>query len=159
MKKETIFLKITIFVMALAMIAICVIVAPHYLIGANNLLPTKPYLTIILGIGLYLTAILFYIVLYQAFKLLKLIDHDEAFSKKSVTALRNIKYCAYSMCIVYLLESPVFFIFANKDDAPGVILICGILAGASLVIAIFASMLQKLLHHAIEIKSENDLTI
>ncbi|WP_125588420.1 DUF2975 domain-containing protein [Companilactobacillus jidongensis] len=159
MKKETIFLKVTIYVMALIMAAICIVVAPHYLIGANNLLPNKPVLTIILGLGLYVTAILFYVVLYQAMKLLNLIDHEKAFSKKSVTALKNIKYCAYSMCIIYLLESPVFYIFADKDDAPGVIIVCAVLAGASLVIAIFASMLQKLLHHAIEIKSENDLTI
>ncbi|WP_125566826.1 DUF2975 domain-containing protein [Companilactobacillus insicii] len=159
MKKETIFLKITIYVMALAMLAVCVIVAPHYLIGANNLLPNKPALTVLLGIGLYVTALLFYLVLYQALKLLNLIDHNSAFSKKSVTALKNIKHFAYAMCIIYILESPVFYIFAEKDDAPGVILVCAVLAGASLVIAIFASMLQKLLHQAIEIKSENDLTI
>ncbi|APX71490.1 DUF2975 domain-containing protein [Companilactobacillus allii] len=159
MKKETIFLRITIYVFALIMAAICIIVAPHYIIGANNLMPNKPILTIIFGVGLYATAILFYLVLYQAMKLLNLIDHNSAFSNKAVIALKTIKIYAYIMCAIYILESPVFFVFADRDDAPGVILVCAVLAGASLVIAIFASMLQKLLHHAIEIKSENDLTI
>lgn len=159
MKKETIFLRITIYIMALFMLAICVVVAPHYIIGANNLLPNKLILTIILGLGLYITAILFYLVLYQALRLLNLIDHENAFSQQSVLALKNIKIYAYIMCAIYILESPIFFIFADKDDSPGVILVCIVLAGAALVIAIFASMLQKLLHHAIKIKLENDLTI
>ena len=45
------------------------------------------------------------------------------------------------------------------DDAPGVILIGLILIFASMVIAVFAAVLQKLLKEAIDIKSENDLIV
>ncbi|MGO4375941.1 DUF2975 domain-containing protein, partial [Paenibacillus sp. MCAF20] len=45
------------------------------------------------------------------------------------------------------------------DDAPGIILVGMVLIFASLVIAVFAAVLQKLLKEAIDIKSENDLTV
>lgn len=159
MKKETIFLRITIYVMALVMAAFCIIVIPHYLIGSNNLMPDLPIFTILLGLGLYLSGVLFFSILWQALKLLSLIDHEKAFSNVSVKALKHIKIFAYSICAIYILELPIFFTFADRDDAPGVILVCAVFAGAPLVIAIFASVLEKLLQNAIKIKSENDLTI
>ena len=53
---------------------------------------------------------------------------------------------------------PLFYLIAEKDDAPGIILIGMALIFASMVIAVFA-VLQKLLKEAIDIKSENDLTV
>jgi len=159
MKKETIFLRLTIYVMGLIMLAFCAIVVPHYLIGSNNLMPDIPIFTILLGLGLYVSAILFFTILFQALKLLHLIDSENAFSNTSVKSLKNIKQLAYSICIIFILELPIFYTFAERDDSPGVILVCAVFAGAPLVIAIFASVLEKLLRHAIKIKSENDLTI
>ncbi|EUJ36458.1 hypothetical protein PWEIH_13330 [Listeria weihenstephanensis FSL R9-0317] len=53
-----------------------------------------------------------------------------------------------------------FFIFlADKTDAPGIMIIGLILTFASIVIATFAAVLQRLLQEAISIKSENDLTV
>ncbi|MFC6323780.1 DUF2975 domain-containing protein [Companilactobacillus baiquanensis] len=158
MKRETIFLRIAIYIMALIMLAICIIVIPHHLIGANKLMHNLFY-NWILGSGMYLTALLFFTVLWQALKLLHLIDQNKAFSKFSVNNLKKIKIAAYLACLIYILESPFFYMFADKDDAPGVVVIGIILAGTALVIALFASMLQKLLNQAIKIKSENDLTI
>jgi capsular polysaccharide biosynthesis protein len=45
------------------------------------------------------------------------------------------------------------------DDAPGAIVIGLVIIFASIVIAVFAAVLEKLLRTAIDIKSENDLTI
>jgi hypothetical protein len=54
---------------------------------------------------------------------------------------------------------PLFYLVADKDDAPGIIVIGMIIIFASMVIAVFAAVLQKLLKEAIDIKSENDLTV
>jgi len=54
---------------------------------------------------------------------------------------------------------PLFYLFAEKDDAPGVILIGMVIIFASMVIAVFAAVLQKLLKNVLDIKSENDLTV
>lgn len=45
------------------------------------------------------------------------------------------------------------------DDAQGLIVIGMIPPFTSVIIAVFAAVLQKLLKNAIDIKAENDLTI
>ncbi|MFE5729235.1 DUF2975 domain-containing protein, partial [Heyndrickxia sporothermodurans] len=124
-----------------------------------ELLPNITYIKYFVLIYMYLTAIPFYFALYQAFKLLSYIDKNKAFSKISVTALKNIKYCAISISILYAGGMPLFYLAADKDDAPGIILIGLVVIFASMVIAVFAAVLQKLLKEAIDIKSENDLTV
>jgi thiamine biosynthesis protein ThiC len=110
-------------------------------------------------IVLYAAAVPFYIALYQAFKLLSYIDKNKAFSIISVRALKNIKYCAITISILYVVGMPLLYLIAEKDDAPGIILIGLVIIFASMVIAVFAAVLQKLLKEAIDIKSENDLTV
>lgn len=101
----------------------------------------------------------FYFALYQAFKLLRYIDENKAFSQLSVTALKMIKYCAFTISSLHVLVLPLFYLFAEIDDAPGVVFAGLLVPFASMVIAFFAAVLQKLLKNAIDIKSENDLTI
>jgi len=48
---------------------------------------------------------------------------------------------------------------AEADDAPGLIVIGLLIIFGCLVVAIFAAVLQKLLKTAIEIKTENELTV
>ncbi len=54
---------------------------------------------------------------------------------------------------------PLIYYAAEVDDAPGLILIGMVIICASFVVAVFAAVLQKLLENAIDIKSENDLTV
>ncbi|MDA5111097.1 DUF2975 domain-containing protein [Brevibacillus thermoruber] len=104
-------------------------------------------------------AIPFYFALYQAFKLLSYIDQNKAFSELSVIALKKIKYCAITINILYVVGMPLFYLMAEVDDAPGIIVIGLVMIFASMVIGVFAAVLQKLLKEAIEIKAENDLTV
>ncbi|OIS71489.1 hypothetical protein A4A35_21120, partial [Bacillus subtilis] len=124
-----------------------------------ELLPNIVYIKYLVFIYLYVTAIPFYFALYQAFKLLSYIDKNKAFSGLSVRALKNIKYCAVTISIFYAAGMPVFYLIADIDDAPGIIVIGLVIIFASMVIAVFAAVLQKLLKEAIDIKSENDLTV
>lgn len=54
---------------------------------------------------------------------------------------------------------PFVYNVAELDDAPGLIIIGMVPIFASMVIAVFAAVLQRLLEEAIHIKSENDLTV
>jgi hypothetical protein len=54
---------------------------------------------------------------------------------------------------------PFVFLAAEKDDAPGLVIVGMVPIFASLVIAVFAAVLKRLLQQAIDIKSENDLTV
>lgn len=109
--------------------------------------------------GIYASAIPFFIALYQALGLLSYIDENKAFSELSVKALKNIKYCANVISIIYVVLLPFVYLVAEKDDAPGLIVVGMVPIFASMLIAVFAAVLQRLLKEAIDIKSENDLTV
>ncbi len=121
--------------------------------------PDYAHLLYPIVMGMYVSAIPFYIALYKAFKLLSYIDLNQAFSQISVKALLHIKYCATTISVLYAVLMPFVFSVAEKDDAPGLIIFGMVPVFASMVIAVFAAVLQRLLQDAIEIKSEHDLTV
>lgn len=156
-KGTTLFLKIAVFLIGTPVLAVCV----SLLVILANDSANPDYAKILYPIvfGMYVAAIPFFYALFQSLKLLSYIDNNKAFSELSVTALKKIKYSAFTISIVYVFEMPFFFMLGEKDDAPGIIVIGSVLIFASLVIALFAGVLHKLLKEAIDIKSENDLTV
>lgn len=158
-KGTTLFLKIVLIAMGLPVLAFCILVLPSIAKELLGYYPAYSHFIYAVLVVMYATALPYYMALYQSFKLLSLIDDNSAFSDRSVKALKNIKNCAYAISIMYTLIMPFFYILGEFDDAPGIILIGLILVFASLVIAFFAAILQKLLKDAIEFKSENDLTV
>jgi hypothetical protein len=155
----TFFLKLAIIPLGVAVLALCVFLVPEIANYAVELYPDRTYLKSLVYIDLYASAVPFYIALYQALQLLSYIDKNKAFSELSVRALKNIKNCAIAISGFYALGMPLFYLVADRDDAPGIIVIGMIIIFASMVIAVFAAVLQKLLKEAIDIKSENDLTV
>lgn len=158
-RMSTIFLKIALVLIGIPILALCIFLVPKVANYSAELFPNIAYIKYLVFIYLYVTAIPFYFALYQAFKLLSYIDKNKAFSGLSVRALKNIKYCAVTISIFYAAGMPVFYLMAEIDDAPGIIVIGLVIIFASMVIAAFAAVLQKLLKEAIDIKSENDLTV
>jgi hypothetical protein len=151
-EKSTLFLKATLVVMGLAVLALCV--GAVWAAFDDHTGYYKPIM-----LGLPVTALPFFLALYQAWKLLSYIDRSEAFSPLSITALRNIKLCAITISALYAILMPFIFLAAEMDDAPGVILIGMVLVCAPIVVAVFAAVLQKLLQNGLDIKSENELTV
>ncbi|MDQ7236579.1 DUF2975 domain-containing protein [Bacillus pacificus] len=156
---STLFLKIAIILIGIPVFALCIFSIPNIGNYAAELYPDIAYIKYLVLINLYATVIPFYFALYEAFKLVSYIDKGNAFSKLSVRSLKKIKQCAITISILYIVGMPLFYLVAEKDDAPGIIIIGMILIFASMVIAVFAAVLQRLLKDAIDIKSENDLTV
>ncbi|MBB3112610.1 hypothetical protein FHS18_004711 [Paenibacillus phyllosphaerae] len=156
---STLFLKLAVILMGLPVLALCIFLVPNLASYAAELYPDHTYLKYLVYIDLYASAIPFYIALYQTFMLLGYIDQNKAFSELSVRVLKTIKQCALIISGVYVIGLPLFYLIAERDDAPGLILLGMGLIFASLVIAVFAAVLQRLLQEAIDIKSENDLTV
>lgn len=152
-KGSTLFLRGVIVLMALGALALCLFVFPMG-IATDKVGYYRPIV-----IGLYLPAIPFFIALFQAWKLLKFIDKNSAFSQGAVNALKYIKYSAISISSLFLLGMPYIFYAAQRDDAPGVVAIGLIIIFASGVIGTFAAVLEKLLQNVVDIKSENELTV
>ncbi|MFS0861077.1 DUF2975 domain-containing protein [Fredinandcohnia sp. 179-A 10B2 NHS] len=155
----TTFLKIAVILIGIPILALCIFGLPLIAKDAAESSLRMAYVLYgILGI-MYVSAIPFYLALFQAFKLLGYIDQNKAFSDLSVTALKKIRNCATTISILYVIGLPLFYIVGEVDDAPGVILIGMVFTFAPMVIAVFAAVLQRLLQEAIRIKSENDLTV
>lgn len=110
-------------------------------------------------LAMYIAAIPFFYALAQGWRLLNLIDKGKAFSMQSVAALKRISVAAIIIAAVFLLCEPSFYIWAENDDAPGLVIFGLLPVGAALTIAVFAGVLQRLFRDAIKIKSENDLTV
>ena len=150
---STLFLKLVITFIGLVVLGLCVFLLSA-MIGSQEVGDFLPALLV-----MYIAAIPFFFALYQTMKLLNFIDKSRAFSDLSVTALKNIKYCAIAISALYSAGMPFIIHVADKDDAPGATALGFVIIFASIVIATFAAVLQKLLQDAIDIKSENDLTV
>jgi len=108
----------------------------------------------------YLASIAFFIALFKAFTLLGYIGQNKVFSLNSVRALRTIKYCA--MILVAMIGAAVAYLFIavrGKDDIAGGVAMGVVLIFVSTVIATAAAVFERLLQNAVDIKSENDLTV
>lgn len=157
MKKETWFLKLALLGLGLPVVLVCILALPNLYQDAYRAFPDK-WVTPIMVV-MYASVLPYLYALVQAFRLLSLIDHQNAFSMASVKAIQHIKYCALSISAAYVITLPFFYLIADIDDAPGFVLIGIALVGAPFVVSVFAAVLQKLLNQAIQLKSENDLTI
>ncbi|MCX7711142.1 MAG: DUF2975 domain-containing protein [Clostridia bacterium] len=154
---STLFLKAAVILMGVPVLALCGLGLPWLLKNPVN--PNYAHMLYPIIIGIYVSVIPYFAALYQAFKLLSYIDKNQAFSELSVKALKNIKFCAMTICGLYVVIMPFVYLVAELDDAPGLIIMGMVPIFASTVIAVFAAVLQRLLREAIDIKSENDLTV
>lgn len=160
MKKAlTIFLRLLLFLFGLVVVALAIFALPAIWRDAGSEYPTVIKFIHLIVLGMYATTIPFFIGLAQTFKLLNYLDKDIAFSELSVKALRIIKICAIVISVLYVAGVPLLFPLADVDDAPGMLVLGALVACAPIAIAIFATILEKLLHNAIKIKKENDLTV
>lgn len=108
----------------------------------------------------YAASIAFFVALFKAFKLLEYIGQNKVFTLNSVKTLKSIKYCAVVLSILIVAAGLYIKIFHNKEDDPaGFLAICFVSTCACIVVATAAAIFEKLLQNAVDMKSENELTI
>ncbi|GAB2547985.1 DUF2975 domain-containing protein [Gracilibacillus alcaliphilus] len=156
-RRTTLFLKVAVYLIGITILILCVFLLPRLANYTAEMFPEFAYLQYPVLIGMYITAGPFFIALYQALKLLHYIDHNNAFSDLSVKSLKHIKYCAVVISILYVIG--IMFLISQNAFHPGLAIIGFTITFTAIVIAVFTEVLQKLLKNALEIKSENDLTI
>lgn len=107
----------------------------------------------------FIASIPFFVALFQAIKLLGLIDKNKIFSQTAIKAVKNIKYCALTI-VGFLITAIIYIrVVAQGNDPAGPTMMGFIAIFTSIVIATTAGVFQKLLQSAVDIKSENDLTV
>ncbi len=159
-RSSTIFLQIVIVLIAIAAIAL-LLWEPH-LEGRNKdatlfeIYFKDPFLALV-----YAGSIPFFIALYQAFRVLGYVGRNKAFSPEVVKALRTIKFCALAIIGFVVVEEIVIMLMNNGDnDNPGAPIFLGtLIIFPSIVVAAAAAMFERILQNAVDLKSENDLTV
>ena len=106
----------------------------------------------------YVGSLPFFFGLYQAFKFLGYVGQGQAFSPAAVRALRHIKYCALAV-IGFIIGGEVYILLGVSDDRAGGVAMGIAATFACLVTVTAAAVLERLLRNAVDLKSENDLTV
>jgi len=106
----------------------------------------------------YVASIPFFVALYQAFKVLGYAGQNKVFSQEAVNALRTIKYCALAI-IGFVAVSVIFMISGDRDDRPAGVFMRILITFPSVIVATAAAMSERILQNAVDMKSENDLTV
>jgi len=107
----------------------------------------------------YVGSIPFFVALYQAFKVLGYAGQNRIFSQVAVKALQTIKYCALAIIGFVVVEEIFIILNHGNDDAAGGVFMGVLITFGSIVIATAAAMFERILQNAVDIKSENDLTV
>lgn len=153
---STTFLKVMIFLIGIAILALSIYWLPEMDIKDAKVHPDTAYFLIPFLICAYGFCIAFSVALYQAFKLLTNIEKNNAFSESSLQSLNVIKKCAFTVIFFILLGIVSLMVLAKTtgDDAAGPISISlmGILATS--IIAAIVDALQKPLKNVLAFKSK-----
>jgi hypothetical protein len=106
----------------------------------------------------YVAAIPFFVGLYQAFKVLGYAGRNKEFSPSTLRSVRTIKYCAIAI-LGFVAIGEIFIMFGDSDDRAGGVVIGAFIFFASIVVATAMAVLERALQNAVDMKSENDLTV
>lgn len=106
----------------------------------------------------YLGSIPFFVGLYHAFRVLGYAGQGEECSPTAVRSLRAIKYCAVAL-IGFVAVGEVWILLTPSDDHAGGVAMGVFITVASIVVATAMSVLERALQKAVDMKSENDLTV
>ncbi|MCE9643971.1 DUF2975 domain-containing protein [Candidatus Parcubacteria bacterium] len=110
---------------------------------------------------IYAVSVLFFVGLYQGIKILGYAGDNKVISQDAVNALRKIKYCALLFAGAIVAADAFLMIAArtNGEDAAGAVMLGLIITFLSIIIAATAGVFERILQNAVDIKSENDLTV
>jgi len=106
----------------------------------------------------YVASIPFFVGLFHAFKVLGFAGRNNEFSLSTVKSVRTIKNCAIAL-FGFVVGAEIFIMSNDSDDRAGGVFIGILIAFASIVVATAMTILERALQRAVEMKSENDLTI
>jgi hypothetical protein len=156
-RSSTIFLQIVVVLIGAGVLAI-MLWEPH-LEGRNaNATPFEIYFKDPFLAYAYVASIAFFVGLYQAFKVLGYAGQNKVFSPAAVKAMRTIKFCAIAI-VGFVVVGEIVFIMPNGDDRPPGIVMGLLVTFGAIVVGAAAAMAERVLQHAVDLQSENDLTV
>ncbi|WP_033542884.1 DUF2975 domain-containing protein [Planococcus sp. CAU13] len=158
-RASTLFLKAVLLFVTGVALTLCIFGLPGMAAMDAKLHPETAYLQYPFLIAAYIFFTPFFIALYQTFRLLTLIDQGKAFSDVSLKALKTIRNCALAIIVFIVLGELATVALIRGEDITHIITLGVLITIGSAAVALFASLLQKLVRDAMRLKSENDLIV
>lgn len=155
MKTRTNFLKLSLCIIVVAVLFFSFMFT-MILINEKNRIFTE--LAIAYG-SLYLTAVIALCITCCLFKIVSLIEKENAFSYASLHQVQIIFCLTVLEFFILLGLLPLACYVAIYDETPGFIFIIAGICLIPFILATFIAVIEKLLENAIKLQSENKLTI
>ena len=106
----------------------------------------------------HVASIPFFVALFRGFQVLGYAGRNQVLSQPAVNALRMIKFCAIAM-IPFVAGGEIFILMNDSDDRAGGVMMGVLIGFGSIVLAAAAATFERILQNAVDLKSENDLTV
>ncbi len=156
-RSSTVFLQVVVVLSGIAALAL-LLWEPH-LEGRNAHATTfEVYFKDPLLAYVYIASIPFFLGLYYGFRVLGYVGQDQLFSHAAVRALRMIKICAI-IVLAFIVVSFAFIFFGDSEDRPPGVFMRVLVGFPTLIVAAAAATLERIARNAVDMKSENDLTV
>lgn len=107
---------------------------------------------------IYIASVPLFVGLYQGFKVLGYVGQDVMLSPDAVRRMRAIKHCAM-VIIGFVAGAELLIVLQNNDDPQGGFFLGVLIVFISTVVVTATSVIERTLQSAVDIKSENDLTV
>lgn len=111
------------------------------------------------SIFLFIGALIAFGISFYLFKIFRLMDRQQFFTQVSLHAVKMIRNLFVVEFFALLGIMPFVYYSADQGDSPGMIIIVGAIVFLPLAISAFISAMEQILIKAINMKTENDLTI
>lgn len=157
---QTIFLKIVVFIGLIPVFFFNFYQFPLFLIeGFKSDFYLAKYLIIII-FSFYLMLVPYLLILFNIFKLIVNMEKNQLFNDETSKSFSLITKFSYIITFLFVVDLPFFYLIADYEDAPGLILFGLLLTGVSFTFGVFASVLKNVINKEKEVnlndgKSEN----
>lgn len=153
MKLKVNLLKTALVIISLFVVFITVIFMFQFSSEKKNLVNS------ILFCAVFGSVLLGFRVLFLLNRILDFVQRTEAFSAKTLKVVSKIKKLILLISLVFLGILPFFYTVADRQDAPGVLVIGLGLVSIPFTAFIFSQIVEELFKSAAELKNDSELTI
>lgn len=150
-KINAIILSSVIVFIGIIVLSLCIFVLPSVSQDTARMNPEVAFLQYPILFGMYATAVPFFYALYETVNMIYISQRESIFSSRIVQGLNYIKYCAFTIIVLYVLG---IFILDYTNAFPPIVAVAGFgILIVTIMIATGAAFLKNVL-----IKSQMNLS-
>lgn len=151
------FLRAVLVILGVGILGFAVFYLPYFAELAAAYYEDLAFLKTPILIFVYISAVPFYIALFQGYKICNTIVNNNPFSTGNLKSFKIASFSALAVSVMYFAGTGVFAIL--KVERPILYIVFVLIGVCALVFTLLCEVLNQLLSKAIELREENDLTV